>query len=50
MRAGTGLERHFPELGGSGGMQLLRHSYALIIGLWQMSAAGRDGPAARPHA
>ena len=25
------------------GLALLRHSYALIIGLWQMSAATRDG-------
>lgn len=40
LRAGEGLERHFPELGAGGGVQLLRHSYALIIGLWQMSAAG----------
>ena len=40
LRAGAGLERHFPELDTGGGMQLLRHSYALIIGLWQMSAAG----------
>jgi AcrR family transcriptional regulator len=39
-RAGRGLERHFPELGPGGGVQLLRHCYAEIIGLWQMSAAG----------
>jgi AcrR family transcriptional regulator len=38
-RAGAGLERHFPQLQPGEGMQLLRHSYALIIGLWQMSAA-----------
>jgi AcrR family transcriptional regulator len=36
-RAGAGLERHFPELPAGGGVGLLRHSYALIIGLWQMS-------------
>jgi AcrR family transcriptional regulator len=41
LRAGAGLERHFPELGPGGGARLLRHSYALIIGLWQMSEAGR---------
>jgi AcrR family transcriptional regulator len=29
---------HFPELEAGGGVALLRHSYALIIGLWQMSA------------
>jgi AcrR family transcriptional regulator len=41
--AGAGLERHFPELRSGGGVALLRHSYALIIGLWQMSSdsAGR---------
>ena len=38
-RAGAGLERHFPELGAGGGVSLLRHSYALILGLWQMSSA-----------
>jgi AcrR family transcriptional regulator len=38
-RAGAGLERHFAELGAEGGVLLLRHSYALIIGLWQMSLA-----------
>ncbi|MEO7498353.1 MAG: TetR family transcriptional regulator [Casimicrobiaceae bacterium] len=36
--AGAGLERHFPELPPGGGITLLRHSYALIVGLWQMSA------------
>jgi len=36
-RAGAGLTRHFPELADAGGVGLLRHSYALIIGLWQMS-------------
>jgi AcrR family transcriptional regulator len=38
MAAGAGLERHFPELKPGQGVALLRHSYALIIGLWQMSA------------
>ena len=41
--AGEGLERHFPELRRGGGIALLRHSYALIVGLWQMSARA-DGP------
>jgi AcrR family transcriptional regulator len=42
-RAGAGLERHFPQLGRGGGAPLLRRSYALIIGLWQLSAeAGGD--------
>jgi hypothetical protein len=37
MRAGAGLERHFPQLAPGAGLALLRQSYALIIGLWQMS-------------
>ena len=36
-RAGAGLERHFPQLPVGGGVTLLRHSYALILGLWQMA-------------
>ena len=36
--ASVGLERHFPELPPGGGVSLLRHSYALIVGLWQMTA------------
>ena len=35
-RAGDGLDRHFALEPGTG-VALLRHSYALIIGLWQMS-------------
>lgn len=38
-RAGAGLERHFPQLKPGDGVALLRYSYALIIGLWQMSSA-----------
>lgn len=47
-RAGEGLERHFPELRPGEGVALLRRSYALIIGLWQMSvqSAGAVCPAA----
>ena len=43
-RAGAGLERHFPGLAPGGGVSLLHHSYALIIGLWQMSgdSAGNE--------
>jgi len=40
--AGAGLERHFPQLAAGDGVALLRRSYALIIGLWQMSAAAGD--------
>jgi AcrR family transcriptional regulator len=42
-RAGAGLERHFPDLRDGGGVGLLRHSYALIIGLWQMSGDSAGG-------
>jgi AcrR family transcriptional regulator len=35
-RAGAGLERHFPQLGEGGGMRLLNHSYALMIGLYHL--------------
>lgn len=38
-RAGAGLERHFPSLAPGEGLLLLRHSYALILGLWQMAGA-----------
>ncbi len=54
-RAGAGIERHFPALPPGGGVTLLRRSYALIIGLWQMSADGggeghcvMTGPGASP--
>ena len=36
-RAGAGLERHFTQLKPGSGLALLRQSYALIIGLWQMT-------------
>jgi len=38
-RAGDGLERHFPALAAGQGVELLRHSFALILGLWQMAGA-----------
>jgi AcrR family transcriptional regulator len=46
--AGAGLERHFPELQPGDGVALLRHSYALIVGLWQMAANNADLAAERP--
>ena len=45
-RAGAGVERHFPDLPAGGGVGLLRHSYALIIGLWQMSGDSAGGDCA----
>ncbi len=47
--AGAGLERHFPDLRPGDGLALLRHSYALILGLWQMSA-GADATVGCPLA
>jgi AcrR family transcriptional regulator len=47
-RAGAGLERHFPQLAPGEGVLLLRDSYALIIGLWQLSVASADGSAVCP--
>ena len=37
--AGAGLERHFAALTSGDGVVLLRHSYALILGLWQMAGS-----------
>jgi len=47
-KAGAGLERHFRELQPGQGVALLRHSYALIIGLWQMSAQSAEHRFGRP--
>jgi AcrR family transcriptional regulator len=48
--AGAGLERHFPGLAPGAGAALLRHSYALTLGLWQMSADSVAGSPADCHA
>jgi AcrR family transcriptional regulator len=56
MNAGAALERHFARLVPGGGVLLLWHSYALILGLWQMAnASGVETPpcaagAIAPHA
>jgi len=42
--AGKDLERLFPALAPGEGVAKLRHSFALIIGLWQMSAASACAP------
>lgn len=34
--AGAGLERHFPKLAPTEGVRLLKHSYALMIGLYSL--------------
>ena len=48
--AGAGLERHFPQFGAGDGVLLLRNSYALILGLWQLSVASTEGNALCPAA
>ena len=49
-RAGAGLERHFGELARGEGSALLRRSYALILGLWQISLARGAGDRAHGDA
>ena len=44
-RAGAGIERQFPQLAPGAGVALFRRSYALILGLWQMSASSGEGDA-----
>jgi AcrR family transcriptional regulator len=44
-RAGAGIEHHFPQLKPGDGVALFRRSYALILGLWQMSASSATGNA-----
>ena len=46
-RAGAGLEKHFAQLPAGGGVTLLRHSYSLILGLWQLSGA-ESSPCVEP--
>ncbi len=41
-RLGAALERHFTKLARGEGASLLRRSYALILGLWQISPALRS--------
>jgi AcrR family transcriptional regulator len=41
--AGAGLERHFPKMDKGEGVRLLKHSYALLIGLHHL--LGERGPA-----
>jgi AcrR family transcriptional regulator len=42
-RAGVGLERHFAVLTAGDGVVFLRHSYALILGLWQTAGSSDAG-------
>jgi AcrR family transcriptional regulator len=45
-RAGAALERHFAMAAGDG-VTLLRRSFALIVGLWQLAPAAARGMASR---
>ena len=45
-RAGAGLERHFAMLKAGDGVTILRHTYALILGLWQIAGDDAGGPGA----
>ena len=47
-RAGAALESHFQELSAGGGVVLLRHSYALILGFWQTTRGAATRYAPRP--
>jgi hypothetical protein len=42
--AGARLERLFPALAPGEGVAKMRHSFAMTIGLWQMSAASTSAP------
>jgi len=42
-RAGAGLERRFAMLKAGDGGTILRHTYALILGLWQMAGDAARG-------
>ncbi len=49
---GAALEAHFPALAPGDGVRLLRQTYALILGLWQLSGGegAPDMACGRPHA
>jgi AcrR family transcriptional regulator len=44
LRAGVGLERHFPQLKAGEGVRLLNHSYALMIGLYHLLGDHKQAP------
>lgn len=44
LRAGLGLERHFPQLAQGEGVRLLNHSYALMIGLYHLIGDHHHAP------
>ncbi len=44
LRAGVGLERHFPQLQSGEGVRILNHSYALMIGLYHLLGDHNHAP------
>lgn len=44
LRAGAGIERHFPHLSQGEGLRLLNHCYAMMIGLYQLLGEHKSAP------
>jgi AcrR family transcriptional regulator len=44
LRAGAGIERHFPHLPQGEGLRLLNHCYAMMIGLYQLLGEHKSAP------
>jgi hypothetical protein len=44
LTAGAGLERHFQKLQPGEGVRLLKHSYAMMIGLYSLRGDGNEDP------
>ncbi len=44
LRAGAGIERHYPHLPQGEGLRLLNHCYALMIGLYQLLGEHKSAP------
>jgi len=47
--AGNGLERHFPKLAPGEGVRLLKHSYAIMVGLYSLSRGEPGGDSVCPR-
>ena len=44
LTAGSGLEQHFPKLAAGEGVRMLKHSYAMMIGLFVLSPERNNDP------
>lgn len=49
IRAGAGLEQHFPKLPAGEGARLLKHSYAVMIGMYSLMRGSDAGDPKCPH-